>query len=75
MLAHAKSYALIQYFEAEVLAARAGSILRQLQSVTEEQRIKKKKQTGRVLRDFCDVLTSLHIMKFPTPQILLLLLI
>ena len=46
MRAHAKSDAHILYSVAEVLAAKAGSILQQLRSVTEEQRIKK---TGRVL--------------------------
>ena len=74
MRAHAKSDAHIRYSEAEVLAAKAGkegSILQQLRSITEEQRIKNRK----VLRHFCDVLTSLHVIIFPTPQILLLLLI
>jgi hypothetical protein len=69
MRGHAKSDAHIHYSETEVLSAKAekdGSILQQLQSVTEEQRIKK----GRVLRHFCDVLTC-----FPTPLTLLLLLI
>ena len=46
MHAHAKSDAHIQYSEAEVIAAKAESILQQLQSVTEEQKIKKKRKEG-----------------------------
>ena len=53
MCAHAKSDAHIQYSDAEVLAAKAekeGSILQQLQSITEEQRIKNRKDIKALLR-------------------------
>ena len=51
--AHAKSDAHIRYSEAEVLAAKAekdGSILQQLRSITEEQRIKNRKGIKALLR-------------------------
>ena len=53
MRAHAKSDAHIRYSEAEVLAAKAekeGSILQQLRSITEEQRIKNRKGIKALLR-------------------------
>ena len=43
MRANAKSDAHVRYSEAELLAAKEGSILQQLQSVVEEQRIKNRK--------------------------------
>ena len=53
MRAHANSDAHIRYSEAEVLAAKAekeGSILQQLRSITEEQRIKNRKGIKALLR-------------------------
>jgi hypothetical protein len=51
MRAHAKSDTHIRHFEAEVLAAqKEGSILQQLKSVTEEQRIRNRKGIKALLR-------------------------